>query len=103
MTQTAPTMPAVVAMTRRGDISAYFDAAYPDEDCGCPVEEWTVCGVSMIIHFEDDGSLEVFADTGEWETTFPLKATDMQAAREEAFAWARSLPSEDELAIQGAQ
>lgn len=79
------------------DATAYFEAAYPDEDCGCPVEEWIVCGVSMTIHFEPDGSMEVFADTGDWEHTFPLAATDLSDGRAEAFAWARGLPTEDEL------
>ncbi|WP_433950825.1 hypothetical protein [Brevundimonas bullata] len=82
------------------DKTAYFERAYPDEDCGCPVEEWVVCGISMMIHFEPDGSLEVFADTGDWDDTFSLNATDLAGAREEAFAWARALPTEDELAAQ---
>ena len=79
------------------DLTAYFEDAYPDEDCGCPVEEWVVCGVSMLIHFEPDGSMEVFADTGDWEHTFALAASELSAGRAEAFAWARGLPSGDEL------
>ena len=74
-----------------------LERAYPDEDCGCPVEEWICCGVTMVIHYEPDGSMEVFADTGDWEHAFALKATTMEAAREEAFGWARALPTEDEL------
>lgn len=76
-------------------MEAIFEDAYPDEDCGCPVEEWIVCGITMQIHFEADGSMEVFADTGDWDYTFPLKATDMSTGRNEAFAWARSLPIVD--------
>lgn len=82
------------------DTTAYFEKAYPDEDCGCPVEEWVVCGISMMIHFEPDGSLEVYADSGDWDTTFALQAKNMSDAREEAFTWARSLPAEDEIAIE---
>lgn len=69
-----------------------FEAAYPDEDCGCPVEEWVVAGISLQIHFEPDGTMDCHADTGDWDMDVPLKATTMDAAREEAFAWARSLP-----------
>lgn len=80
-----------------GDLTAafteiIFGRAYPDEDCGCPVEEWVVNGISLTIHFEPDGTLEVFADTGDWDLTFPLKAATMVAARTEAFAWANSVP-----------
>ena len=84
-------------LKERGDQTAYFERAYPDEDCGCPVEEWTVCGITMQIHFEPSGSLEAFADTGDWEAEIPLTSTDMSAGRREAFAWARNLPTEDEL------
>lgn len=75
---------------------AIFEAAYPDEDCGCPVEEWVVAGVSLSIHFEPDGTMEVFADNGDWDHTFALQATTMDAARIEAFAWANSLPGESQ-------
>jgi hypothetical protein len=77
--------------------NALLERAYPDPDCGCPVEEWVLNGVSLQIHFEDDGVMEVFADTGDWDANVPLKATTMEAAREEAFAWVRALPTEDEL------
>lgn len=76
------------------DLTAYFERAYPDEDCGCPIEEWVVCGVTLQIHFEPDGSMEVFADTGEWDCEVTLKASTMSAGRAEAFAWARALPEE---------
>jgi hypothetical protein len=71
------------------DTTAYFEDAYPDEECGCPVEEWTVCGITMQIHFEPDGSLEVYADTGDWDMNVPLKAATLSEGRAEAFAWAR--------------
>ena len=74
------------------DLTAYFERAYPDEECGCPVEDWVVCGITLSIHFEPDGSMEVFADTGDWDRTFALAATEMSAGRREAFAWARALP-----------
>ena len=84
------------------DTTAYFEAAYPDPDCGCPVEEWVVCGITMQIHFEPDGTMEVFADAGEWECEVPLKAKSMSEGRDEAFAWARGLPTEEELAARSA-
>jgi len=68
-----------------------FERAYPDDDCGCPVEEWIVRGVNLTLHYEPDGSMEVYADTGEWDHTFPLKATTMEDARTEAFAWVNPL------------
>jgi hypothetical protein len=71
-----------------------LERAYPDEDCGCPVEEWVANGVCLMIHFEPDGTMEVFADTGDWDHTFSLSATTMEAARTEAFAWANALPCE---------
>jgi hypothetical protein len=71
-----------------------LDRAYADPDCGCPVEEWLCCGVSLQIHFEPDGTMEVFADTGDWAADVPLKATTMEAARAEAFAWVHTLPAE---------
>ncbi len=79
-------------MTPRQDQTAFFESAYTDEECGCPVEDWMVNGVTLSIHFEPDGSLEVFADTGDWDMTFPLKASNMSDGRREAFAWARALP-----------
>lgn len=81
---------------------AELEAAYPDEDCGCPVEEWVIRGVSLTIHFEPDGSMEAFADTGDWDANVPLKASSMADAREEAFAWVRALPTEDEIAARNA-
>ena len=79
-----------------------LDAAYPDQDCGCPVEEWVLCGICLMIHFEPDGKMEVFADAGEWDATFDLAAVTMETAREEAFEWVRALPSEEELAARKA-
>lgn len=69
--------------------------AYPHKDCGCPVEEWVVDGVLLILHFEDDGAMEAVADTGDGDCTFPLKATNMEDARAEAFAWVAALPMEN--------
>ncbi len=71
-----------------------FEKAYPSEDCGCPVEEWLCCGISIVIHFEEDGTAELFADTGDWDHEFKLTSRTMESAREEAFDWCRSLPSD---------
>lgn len=75
---------------------ARFIRAYPAEDCGCPVEEWDCLGVELILHFEADGTMEVFADFGESDVNLALSATTMEAARAEAFTWVRSLPVEGE-------
>lgn len=53
-----------------------------------------LCGINMILHFEDDGTMELFADTGAWDINLALKATTIEAARQEAFAWADALPVE---------
>jgi hypothetical protein len=71
-----------------------LEAAYPSEDCGCPVEDWVYRSVCLQLHFEPDGSLEVFADTGDWQEEVALKATTMESARAEAFAWVDRLPVE---------
>jgi hypothetical protein len=75
---------------------AELERAYIDKECGCPVEEWLCDSVNLTLHFEADGSMELFADTGEWDAIVPLKATTMEAAREEAFAWVAALPHEGE-------
>ncbi len=71
-----------------------LDAAYPDENCGCPVEEWLFRGINLMLHFEADGAVELLADAGDWDREVALKATTIEDAREEAFAWVRALPSE---------
>ena len=72
-----------------------LERAYPDEDCGCPVEEWIYGGITLTMHFEPDGSLELFADTGDWQEEVALSATSIEAGRAEAFAWVDALPAED--------
>lgn len=71
-----------------------LERSYQDADCGCPVEEWICRGIELQLHFEADGTMEAYADAGEWDINLPLKATTMIAAREEAFAWVRALPAE---------
>ncbi len=75
-----------------------LEQAYPDPDCGCPIEEWLCEGVNLTLHFEIDGTMEAHADTGDWDTVVPLTATTMENAREEAFAWVRALPGENDHA-----
>lgn len=74
---------------------AWLEAAYPDADCGCPVEEWVCAGVNLTLHYEANGAMEVSATNGDWEHKFALAATTMEAARAEAFGWARGLPCSD--------
>ncbi len=76
----------------------YLQDAYADLECGCPVEEWIYRGITLTIHFEADGSLDVFADAGDWHRDFTLKAATMDEARIEAWIWVDNLPSEEELA-----
>ncbi len=71
-----------------------LEASYPDEDCGCPVEEWVYGGISLTIHFEEDGKIEIFADCGDWDREFDVEAATIEAARAEAFAWVDALPKE---------
>lgn len=77
------------------DEAPRLERAYVDEDCGCSVEHWLFRGIDLTIHFEADGTMEVFADTGAWDHDFALTATTMAAAREETFAWVRALPVEN--------
>lgn len=79
---------------RRSVTDPTLEASYLDPDCGCPVEEWLCEGVSLTLHFEAGGAMEIFADAGDWEAEVPLKATTMEAARAEAFAWVAALPVE---------
>lgn len=72
----------------------HLQDAYPDEECGCPVEEWIYCGITLSIHFEADGSLDVYADTGDWDRDFTLRAKTLDEGRIEAWAWVDSLPTE---------
>lgn len=75
-------------------LATTLERAYPDPDCGCPVEEWLVGGLNVQLHFEDDGQMAAFIDAGDWDTEIELKATTMEAARAEAFAWVMRLPAE---------
>ena len=78
-------------------MSGVLQRTYADPECGCKIEEWLVDGVCLTLHFELDGSMEVYADTGEWDAIIPLKATTMEAARAEAFAWVNALPHEGQI------
>jgi hypothetical protein len=88
----------LLSLAEKCEAGPILEAAYPDEECGCPVEEWVYRGISLNIHFEPDGSLELFADTGDWDQQVALKATDMERGRAEVFAWVDALPTEEEIA-----
>jgi|GEM_PF-5631188 len=89
-------------MTADGWSVPRLDASYSDPDCGCPVEEWVYRGLNFIIHFEYDGSMEAFVDAGDWDFSLALKASTMEGARQEAFAWADALPVEGSMKQEAA-
>jgi hypothetical protein len=64
----------------------------PSQSCGCPWEQWQVCGISLDLHYEPDGSVDVYADGGDWDRSF---TTD---SRDAAFKWVLDLPTEEEYA-----
>ena len=75
-------------------------AAWPDTelvragtgDCGCPEEEWLFRGVCLWIHLEPDGSVDAFADGGDWgEAEITLAASTLDTARNAAFVWLESI------------
>lgn len=60
-------------------------------DCDCPYEHWHIghAGCCLDIHLEEDGSVHVILETGDWdrETSF-LGLSSLDEARERAFVWA---------------
>lgn len=71
----------------------HLERAYAQPDCGCPAEDWILCGLSISIHLEE-GHADIFVDAGDWDHEFRLDARSMETAREAAFAWVRALPAE---------
>lgn len=61
-------------------------AHVPSEECGCPEEIWQIDGVIVLIHFEDDGTSEmfVFYGDGEFEASF-RDCENMNALRAKMF------------------
>ena len=60
----------------------------PMQDCGCPWEKWQFRGIILDLHFESDGSCDVYADAGDWDQS--LTVDD----RQKAFDYVDALPME---------
>ena len=61
-------------------------------ECGCPEEHYLFDGIDLIIHFEPNGDVDAFWDTGDdcadWTTHEGQSRFNGRLA---AFAWAASL------------
>ena len=78
----APTLRLVLA----NDCAAYFGTV---PDCLCPYEHWHINGVCLDVHVEEDGSLHMHLDAGDWEQDARIEdVKDMDEARELAIEWA---------------
>lgn len=62
-------------------------ACVPSEECGCPEELWRIDGWEVLIHFEEDGSSEMFIYGGDFELERSVQACDMMELRSQMFAW----------------
>lgn len=58
-------------------------------DCPCPWEHWHLNGCCLDVHFEEDKSLHLHLDAGDWEQEARIEdVKDMDEARELAIEWA---------------
>ena len=65
------------------------------EKCGCPEREAMICGFWCIIHYEPDGSIDVFMDCGEWDADLRLEGCrDLDDATERTRQYIMALPVE---------
>lgn len=62
-------------------------ARVPSEECGCPEELWRIDGLLILMHFEADGSSELFLDAGDWELETRIDAASLADLRAKAFQW----------------
>lgn len=73
--------------------------SYAEASCGCIEETWRIGCLDVTIHFEREAG-EVFADcfvdAGDWDVT-NRHVGEPHEAREAAFAFIESWPSEEEL------
>ena len=61
----------------------------PSQGCGCPWEQWLLFGITLDMHFEPNGKVDVYADAGDWERDF-----GEIDSRNVAFDWISALPKE---------
>ncbi|MFZ5704947.1 MAG: hypothetical protein ACOY5R_06730 [Pseudomonadota bacterium] len=69
-----------------------FEVVRASEECGCPEEEWVVGNCTLIMHFEDDGSIHGLLDAGDWDADKTFRGfCSLDAARPSIFDWVASL------------
>lgn len=62
----------------------------PTQDCGCPMEQWLYQGITIDMHFEANGCVDVHVDGGDWD-----RDLGEIESREAAFAYVDALPMEE--------
>lgn len=62
-------------------------ARVPSEECGCPEELWRIDGIELLMHFEDDGSSDLFIFAGGFEAENTVNARSLDDLRAKAFQW----------------
>lgn len=77
--------PPPVTETTKPDVQLV--AAVPSEECGCPEELWRINGMDVLIHFEENGSSEMFIFAGDFEMERSATARNMMELRSQMFAW----------------
>ena len=66
------------------------------DECGCPEETWNINGIDVLIHLEPDGRGEIFLDAGGWQNEKIVDCCGIDHLLQQASAWVRSLPCEDD-------
>lgn len=62
-------------------------ARVPSEECGCPEELWLIDGITLLFHFEEDGTSDAFIFAGESELENHFIARDLSDLRAKSFQW----------------
>jgi hypothetical protein len=62
-------------------------ARVPSEECGCPEELWRINGIDLMLHFEDDGTSDLFIFAGDFELENSVTARSLDDLRAKAFQW----------------
>lgn len=76
-------------------------ACVPSEECGCPEEVWQIDGIEAVIHFEANGSSEMFLFCGDWEGERSVLCQGMPDLRAALFAWVAELSVDDGSEFDG--
>lgn len=72
-------------------------ARVPSDECGCPEELWTVDGLQLLFHFEDDGPCDAFIFAGDWEMETTIEAETLDELRALSFLWLAQILKPSEL------